>query len=458
MVLAAGKGTRMKSELPKPLHAVCGKPMIDHVLAAVSALNPERTVVVIGAEGEPIRERLPRGIEAVLQQPQLGTGHAARCGADALAGFVGDVLITCADIPLLTSATMARLVTHHREQSAAATVLTMRPPDPTGYGRVVRDASGAVRAIVEDRDADEQTLRIGEVNTSVYCFDAAALSEALTHLTPANAQQEYYLTDVIGILAGQDRPVAALATEDPDEVMGINTRVQLARAERIARDRVRERVMLEGATLLDPASTLLDADVQVGVDTVIGPGCSLLGNTVVGSGCELRSNVVLRDAVIGDRVLVRDHTVVEASTIGCDSAVGPFSLVRGDSRVGERCKVGASAEINRSRLGDGSKMQHFSYLGDSEVGKNCNIGAGAVTCNYDGITKHHTTIEDEAFIGSNAVLIAPVRVGRGAYVAAGSVVSKDVPPGALAIERGKQKNIEEWAARRRERQQGREDK
>lgn len=457
VILAAGKGTRMKSELPKPLHAVCGRPMIDHVLASVAALEPERTVVVVGLEGEAVCERLPAGTEAVLQEPQLGTGHAANCAAEALDGFEGEVLLTCADIPLLTSATMVALLEYHRTQGAAATILTMEPEDPTGYGRIVRDGSGSVTAIVEHRDADERTRAIGEVNTSVYCFDARALREALGRLTPSNAQQEYYLTDVIGLLVGDGLPVAAIGTDEPDEVMGINTRVQLARAERIARDRVRERVMLEGATLLDPASTLLDTDVSVGPDTVIGPGCCLLGSTTVGRGCEIRSNVTLRDATIGDGVLLRDHTVVESSAIGDDSEVGPFTLVRGGSRVGEGCKLGSSAEVNRSSVGNRSKMQHFSYLGDAEVGERCNIGAGAVTCNYDGISKHQTVIEDEAFIGSNAVLIAPVRVGRGAYVAAGSVVSKDVPPGALAIERGEQRNIEDWVTRWHSRGKGRED-
>jgi len=456
VVLAAGRGTRMNSVLPKPLHEVCGRPMIDHVLASAADLAVERRVVVIGVEGEAVAERFPEDVEAVVQEPQLGTGHAASCAAQALAGWEGDIILTCADIPLLTSATMAELVSHHRARDAAATVLTMEPDDPTGYGRVVRDTAGNVVAIVEHRDADDEVRAIREVNTSVYCFDAEALSDALQRLSPVNAQEEYYLTDVIAILVGAGRPVAAIRTPDADEAMGINTRVQLARAERIARDRVRERVMLGGATLLDPPSTLIDIGVTIGPDTIIGPGSSLVGDTVVGSGCEIRSNVTLRDATIGDGVLLRDHTVIDDSSVGDESQVGPFALVRGGSSVGNGCKVGSSAELNRSDLGDGSKMQHFSYLGDTRAGARCNIGAGVVTCNYDGIDKHRTTIEDEAFIGSNSVLIAPINIGRGAYVAAGSVVTEDVPAGALGIERGEQRNIPEWVARWRAMREGRD--
>jgi bifunctional UDP-N-acetylglucosamine pyrophosphorylase/glucosamine-1-phosphate N-acetyltransferase len=456
VILAAGRGTRMNSAIPKPLHEVCGRPMIDHALALASAVGPARTIAVVGADVEKLTARLPKGVEVAVQEPQLGTGHAAACAAEALADFSGDVLITCADIPLLTAETVGALVELHRSEGAAATVLTMLPDDPTGYGRIARDADGAVAAIVEHRDADEATLAIREVNTSIYCFEARALFDALRRITPQNDQGEYYLTDVIGLLVADGLPVQALATDDPDEVMGVNTRVQLAQAERVARDRVRERVMLAGATLLDPPSTMIDADVVIGRDTIIGPGCCLTGATVVGEGCELRSNVTLRDATIGDSVLLRDHTVVEESSIGDDSAVGPFAFLRGNSSAGARCKLGSSSELNRASIGDGSKMQHFSYLGDTRAGERCNIGAGVVTCNYDGLEKHHTVIEDEAFVGSDAILIAPVRVGEGAYVAAGSVITKDVPAGSLAIERGDQKNIEDWVARWHQRREGRE--
>ncbi len=457
VVLAAGKGTRMASDVPKPLHCVCGKPMIDHVLALARELEPDRLIMVLGADREAVAAHLPEVVTVAVQEPQLGTGHAVASAREALADFEGDVLVTCADIPLLTPTTVAKLLAMHRDEGASASVLTMLPDDPTGYGRLVRDENGAVRAIVEHRDADDETLAIGEVNSSVYCFDARALFDALGRLRPDNDQAEYYLTDVIRLMVDDGLPVRAMPSEDADEVMGINTRVQLALAERIARDRVRERVMLAGATLLDPPSTMIDADVTIGRDTVIGPGSCLLGATTVGERCEIRSNVTLRDATVGDGVLLRDHTVIEISSVGDESELGPFTLVRGNSGVGNRCKLGSSAEMNRSRIGDGSKMQHFSYLGDSDVGERCNIGAGAITCNYDGLGKHHTVIEDEVFIGSSAVLVAPVSIERGAYVAAGSVVTKDVPAGALAIERTHQKNIEDWVSRWHSRRKGREE-
>jgi len=451
VVLAAGQGIRMKSRLPKPLHELCGRPMIDHVLDTLAELKPDRTVVVLGREADEVRQRLDEGIEVVEQPEQLGTGHAARCAAEALAGFEGDLLLTCADIPLLTVETLRGLIDHHRAEGAAATILTTEPEDATGYGRIVRGDAGAVTAIVEHRDADEQTRGIREINTSVYCFDARALLPALKRIEPANVQGEYYLTDAIAALVGQGKPVCALVAPDADEVMGINTRVQLAEAERIARDRVRQRLMLEGVTLLDPPSTLIDAGVTIGCDTVVHPGAQLTGETSVGEDCVIGAGATLRGATLGDGVLVRDSCVISESSVGSGSVVGPFTYVREGSEIGDGCKLGSSAEVNRSRVGSGTKMQHFSYLGDAEVGASCNIGAGAVTCNYDGLVKHKTIIEDGAFIGSNVTLIAPVRIGAGAYVAAGSVIAKDVPAGALGVSRDRQKNLEGWVERWRQR-------
>ncbi len=447
----------MKSKRAKPLHALCGRPMIDHVLATVAYLEPERTVVVVGRDADGVRERLGEGVEAVEQTEQLGTGHAAMCAAQGLADLQGDVVVTCADIPLLTAETLRGLIEHHRAEGAAATILTTEPEDATGYGRIVRDQDGTVTAIVEHRDADEETRRIREINTSIYCFDAQALFAALERVRPVNAQGEYYLTDVIAVLVAEGKPVRALIAPDADEVMGVNDRVQLAQAERIARDRIRERLMLDGVTLIDPSATFIDAGVRVGRDTIIYPGAQLLGNTTVGEDCTLGGGVTLRDATLGDGVLLRDSTVISESSIGSGSKVGPFTYVREGSEVGEGCKLGSSAEVNRSRLGTGSKMQHFSYLGDAEIGANCNIGAGVVTCNYDGLEKHRTVVEDEVFIGSDAILVAPVRVGKGAYVAAGSVITKDIPAGALGVSRTAQKNLEGWVERwhrRRERKSG----
>ena len=447
----------MKSEVPKPLHAICGRPMIDHVLRTLDELEPERMAIVVGVGADKVCSVAGDRAAACEQAEQLGTGHATQCALPALEGFEGDVLITYADIPLVTTETLQALVDHHRSSGAAATVLTTEVADPTGYGRIVRDSADAVSAIVEHRDASPEQLAIREINTGIYVFQAQALRGALQQITPDNDQGELYLTDAVEILVAYGRPVTATVAADPAEVMGINNRVQLAEAEKIARDRIREEMMLAGVTLIDPPSTFIDADVTIGRDTVIGPGCHLLGETTVGSGCEIRGHVTLRSATIGDGVLLRDHTVIEESAVGDRSQVGPFSLVRGNSTVGRGCKVGSSAEMNRSRLGDGSKMQHFSYTGDTTVGEDVNIGAGAITCNYDGIDKHHTEIEDGAFVGSDVILIAPITVGKGAYTAAGSVLTKDVPPGALAIERGDQRTIEDWAERMEKRRRKNEE-
>jgi len=446
----------MESDLPKPLHEVCGRTMIDHVLRTGVSLQPERAIAVVSAGAEDVVAALEGRAVACEQGEQLGTGHAAICARPALEGFEGDVLVTCADIPLVTASILQALVEHHRHDGAAATVLTAEVDDPAGYGRIIRDEAGGVSAIVEHSDASDEQRAIREVNTGIYVFDAAALDWALERLTPDNAQGELYLTDAIGLLVGGDRRVAALLTDDPDAVMGINTRVQLAQAERVARDRVREELMLAGVTLLDPPSTFIDAAVSVGRDTVIGPGCQILGETTVGSGCEIRGHVVLRSATVGDGVLLRDHTVVEDSAVRDEAQLGPFSLIRGNSEVGRECHVGSSAEMNRSRLGDRSKMNHFSYLGDATVGRDCNIGAGAITCNYDGYDKHLTVIEDGVFIGSDTILIAPVRVGEGAYTGAASVITEDVPPGALALSRTPQRNLEGWVEERRRRREGRD--
>ena len=457
VVLAAGEGTRMKSDIPKPLHEICGRPMIDHVLRTLGELEPERTAVVVGADADEVCEVIGDRARTCEQAEQRGTGHAAQCALPGLQGFEGDVLITYADIPLVRSGTLRGLVEHHRSAGAAATVLTTEVEEPTGYGRIVRDSADAVSAIVEHRDASPEQRAIREINTGIYVFRSQALVGALQQITPDNEQGELYLTDAVEILVAYGRTVAANVAPDAAEVMGINDRVQLAAAERVARDRIREEMMRMGVTLIDPACTYIDAGVSIGGDTVIGPGCHLQGETRVGSGCEIRSNVTLRSATIGDGVLLRDHTVIEDSAVGDGAQVGPFSLVRGDSTVGRGCKVGSSAEMNRSQLDDGSKMQHFSYLGDATVGEGVNIGAGAITCNYDGVEKHHTEIEDGAFIGSDVILVAPITVGEGAYTAAGSVLTKDVEPGSLAIERTNQRSIDNWAERMAKRREQHEE-
>lgn len=445
----------MKSDIPKPLHEVCGRPMIDHVLDATGQLEPQRTIVVVGVGAQLLCEAIGDRAATCEQREQLGTGHATACAAPELEGFEGDVLVTYGDIPLVTAETLGRLVEQHRRDGASATVLTTEVDDPAGYGRILRDATGAVAGIVEHRDASVEQLEIREVNTGIYVFDAQALSAALAQIRPNNEQGELYLTDAIGLLVSYGRPVGGMVAQDHRETMGVNDRVQLAEAERIARDRIRERLMRDGVTLIDPASTFIDASVRVGRDTVIGPGCHLLGDTSVGSHCEIRGHVVLRSATIGDGVLLRDHTVIEDSAVGEKAQIGPFSLVRGNSSVGADCKLGSSSEMNRSHLGDGSKMQHFAYIGDTTVGRCVNIGAGAITCNYDGVEKHPTFIEDGAFIGSDVILVAPIRIGENAYTGAGSVLTKDVEPGTLALERSDQRVIKDWAERMSRRREGR---
>ncbi len=447
IVLAAGQGKRMKSDLPKPLHRLCGRPMLSHVLAALRPLGPEPQVVVIGVGAEQVRAACAEAdVVWATQEQQLGTGHAAACAQPALGDFAGDVLVTCADIPLVETATWTRVLAEHHRQGAAATIVTALFRDPTGYGRVIRDENGLVRRIVEEADCDDLTRGINEGNVSVYCFRAPALFEALTQLRPNNEQGEYYLTDVIEVLVESRQKVVPVIA-DPDEVMGINDRVQLARAERILRGRINRRAMLDyGVTLIDPEATYLDPEVTVGRDTVIYPGAVLAGRTSVGDNCTIGAHVLIEDCEIGRGTRIRHGSVVRESVIGEEVTIGPFAHVRDHSSVGRGTRVGGG-EVVRSRLGERVNDLHFSYLGDATVGDGANIGAGAITCNYDGQQKNPTVIEDGAFIGSDACLIAPVTIGAGAYVAAGSVVTKDVPPEALALGRSRQENKEGWARR-----------
>jgi bifunctional UDP-N-acetylglucosamine pyrophosphorylase/glucosamine-1-phosphate N-acetyltransferase len=453
LILAAGEGKRMNSALAKPLHRVCGRTMIDHVLDYVQALDPEQVCVVLGAQREALEPVLAqRPVQTVVQHEQLGTGHAVMAAAGVLAEFDGELLITCADIPLVRPETLQALQAEHRDRGAAATVLTADYADPTGYGRLVRDEQGLVRAIVEHRDADEATREIREINAGVYVFDCRKLLAALARLQPDNAQGEYYLTDVIADLVSRGETVAAYQSPDPGEVMGINDRVQLAQAESIARDRVRETLMRGGVTFIDPASSYLEAGVQVGRDSVIWPGAVLSGETTVGEGCEVGPHVIIQDSTLGEGCQILQGSAITGCRLGDRVQVGPFAHLRAGSTVDDEARVGSHTELVRTHLGAGVKDLHFSYLGDATVGPGCNIGAGVITCNYDGVAKHQTIIEAGAFIGSDAVLVAPLTIGAGAYVAAGSVINQDVPAEALGISRAPQENREEWALRRRQRQ------
>jgi bifunctional UDP-N-acetylglucosamine pyrophosphorylase/glucosamine-1-phosphate N-acetyltransferase len=451
VILAAGKGTRMKSAAPKVLHRVAGLPMVEHVLRAAAPLHARTTVVVVGYEADRVRQALAGwpGLRFALQEPQLGTGHAVLQAAPALAGARGTLLVLSGDVPLLRPATLAALVARHREQGAAMTVLTALVERPDGYGRIVRDEAGTLLRIVEERDASPAERAIREINTGIYAFALEPLFDALHAVGDRNAQGEYYLPDLAAIYRERGLRVEALVADDWQEVIGVNTRQELAEAAAALRRRRAEALMAAGVTLEDPSATYVGPDVEVGPDTILHPNVHLEGRTRIGSGCEIHAGVRIVDSTLGDRVVVQNCCLITDSVIEDDASIGPFAHLRPASHVGRRARVGNFVELKKTTLGAGSKAPHLSYLGDAVIGERVNVGAGTITCNYDGERKYQTIIEDEAFIGSDTQLIAPVRIGRGAYVAAGSSITEDVPPGALAIGRGRQVNKEGWAARRK---------
>jgi bifunctional UDP-N-acetylglucosamine pyrophosphorylase/glucosamine-1-phosphate N-acetyltransferase len=408
--------------------------------------------VIVGHQAEAVAKVLPEGFEAVVQGALLGTGHAVRQARRLFAGE-GDTVVLSGDTPLLTAATVRRLLAGHRRRRAAVSFLTARPADPAGYGRVVRDERGAVRAIVEHDDADAATRGIGEVNAGVYCFENRFLDRALGRLRAANRQEEYYLTDVIGAAVRAGLAVVGVPCEDPEEMLGVNDRAQLAHAHDVLRRRVLAGLMRAGVTVVDPASTWVEPGVRVGADSVLFPGTTLQGTTVVGANCHLGPFARIRDSRLGSGSTVRDCCVIEEASIGPRCHVGPFAHLRPGTRLEAGVRVGNFVETKKARLGAGAKASHLSYLGDAEIGRRTNIGAGTITCNYDGFSKFRTTIGDDVFVGSDTQLIAPVSVGAGALVAAGTTVTKDVPAGALVVSRTPQKVVEGWAARRRARQE-----
>ncbi|HKW00510.1 MAG TPA: bifunctional UDP-N-acetylglucosamine diphosphorylase/glucosamine-1-phosphate N-acetyltransferase GlmU [Vicinamibacterales bacterium] len=451
VILAAGKGTRMKSVQPKVLHPLAGRPLIEHVLRTVDELSAASTILVVGHGAEEVTAALSSRptLQFVVQSPQLGTGHALLQTRDALAGKTGTVLLLYADVPLLQSGTLARLIEAHQSARAAATVLTAELDDPCGYGRIVRDRSGKIVRIVEERDASGEERAIREINSGIYAFALSPLFAALDGLAADNAQSEYYLTDLVSIYRRKNQRVETLLIEAPDELRGVNSRVDLADLGRVLRARKNRALMLDGVTLDDPSTTYVDDDVEVGSDTVIGPGVLLEGRTRIGQGCRIGAGAHLTNAILADNVTVRDRSVIVDSTVEPGAVIGPFAHIRPQSIVGENAHVGNFVELKKTRLGRGSKANHLAYLGDATIGDAVNIGAGTITCNYDGVKKHPTVIEDDVFIGSDSQLIAPVRVGRGAYVAAGSSITDDVPPDSLAIARGRQENKPGWAEKRR---------
>jgi len=453
VILAAGKGTRMKSSRAKVLHSLAGRPLVEHVLRTVDALKAARTVLVIGHGADDVRKALAgrTDLEFVVQSPQLGTGHALLQAEQPLAGKSGTVLLLYADVPLLEAATLTRLLEAHRAARAAATVLTTVVDEPYGYGRIVRDEAGEIARIAEERDASGDERAIKEINSGIYAFSLEPLFASLHELATDNAQDEYYLTDLIGMYRQRGLRVETMCLDRPDELRGVNTRGDLADISAILRARKNRALMLAGVTLENPATTSVDDDVTVGADTVIGPGAALQGRTTIGGGCRIEANVRLTNATVGDDVTILDHSVIVDSSVASGASVGPFAHIRPGSEIGADARVGNFVELKKTRLGRHSKANHLAYLGDATIGDDVNIGAGTITCNYDGVSKNPTVIEDGVFIGSDTQLIAPVKIGKGAYVAAGSSITDDVPPGALGIARGRQENKADWVAVRQAR-------
>lgn len=456
IVLAAGQGKRMKSKLYKVLHPVCGKPMVGHVLDTVEATGCQRTVVVVGHGAEKVKAYVGQGAEYVLQETQLGTGHAVKQAKGLLDGEEGTTIVAYGDTPLITSETLIGLMALHEERQAAATVLTAVMNDPSGLGRIIRSEDGGLMKIVEQKDCNAEQAAIHEINTGIYCFDNIKLFSALEKVTNSNNQQEYYLTDVISILREQGDLVLAFQTEDANESIGVNDRLALSEAEGIMRQRINRKHMLGGVTIIDPASTYIGADVVIGSDTTIYPGTTLKGKTVIGENCVIGPASEIEDCQIMDDATIK-QSVLNQAQVGARTTVGPFAYLRPGSILGEEVKVGDFVEIKNATIGDGSKVSHLSYIGDASVGKNVNVGCGAITVNYDGYNKFTTTIEDDAFIGSNVNLIAPVSVGKGAFVVAGSTITRSVSENDLAVARARQENKPGYADKIRSRAKAKKD-
>jgi bifunctional UDP-N-acetylglucosamine pyrophosphorylase/glucosamine-1-phosphate N-acetyltransferase len=448
VILAAGKGTRMKSALPKVLHRVGGKSMLQHVLDASTAAGSERSIVIVGFGGETVTTAIGAQAEFVEQQEQLGTGHAVMQAGPLLKKETGTVMVLCGDTPLLTGDLLKRLYDEHKAIGAKATVLTAVMPDASGYGRIIRTASGTVAKIVEHKDASPEELKVNEVNSGIYCFEAQALFAALAKVSCDNAQGEYYLPDVLEILREDGEKIWAVAADDYEQTLGINSRVQLAGAEKILRRRKNIELMDQGVTIMDPDTTYVDAQVIVGRDTVIYPFTWLEGATTVGENCEIGPNSRFTDTKIGDRVTAHFSYAHECE-IASGVIMGPYVHLRPNTKLAGGVKIGNFVEVKNSTVGEGSKLPHLSYIGDTDIGSGVNMGCGTITVNYDGKNKYRTVIADDAFVGCNSNLVAPVEVGKGAYVAAGSTITKDVPPAALAVARERQRNIEDWADKRK---------
>jgi len=445
IILAAGEGKRMRSRQPKILHRLCGRPLVGYALRLARTFA-DRVVMVVPPSADGVAQVAGEGVLTVVQRERLGTGHAVVQAKDACGE--GTILVLPGDMPLLTVETIERLLNHHKAASAAATLLTAIVDNPAGYGRVLRQR-GRVARIVEDRDATDDQKKINEIGTSVYCFDARRLWSALAEVRPDNDQGEYYLTDVVAILSRAGATVEAVTVADPSEAQGVNDRKQLAAVAVVQRRRILDRLMEGGVTIVDPASTYIEDTVTIGPDTVVQPQTVIEGATVIGSECVIGAGSHVSGSRLADRVVLKPYSIIEEAAIDEDATLGPFCHLRPGCHIGAGAEIGNFAELKKSRVGKKTKIHHVSYMGDATLGERVNVGAGTITCNYDGQRKHPTVIGDGVFVGTNSSLVAPLTIGEGAYVAAGSVITRDVPPGALALERSPQVVKDGWAAKRK---------
>ncbi|KFX59875.1 bifunctional UDP-N-acetylglucosamine diphosphorylase/glucosamine-1-phosphate N-acetyltransferase GlmU [Clostridium botulinum] len=442
LVLAAGQGKRIKSDLPKVLHKVCGKEMVNHVIDMIRKAGIQDANIIIGKGAELVKERTEeKKVTYSLQSEQLGTGHAVQCASEFLKGKKGTVAVFAGDTPLINESTIKNLFNTHIEGKNAATILTAIVDDPTGYGRIIRSGNEVLK-IVEHKDCNEEELKVNEMNSAIYCFDIKLLYESLSKLSNNNEQGEYYLTDVIEILKSAGHNIGAVVT-DFEETIGVNSRAQLAQAEEILKDRINLKHMENGVTLIDPKTTYIGIDVEIGKDTIIYPNNIFEGNTIIGERCTIYQNSRIKDSVIKDEVDIQSSVILDSS-IGNNTTVGPFAYIRPESKIGEKARIGDFVEIKKSIIGDGTKVSHLTYIGDAEVGKECNFGCGTVVVNYDGKKKYKTIIGNHSFIGCNTNLVSPVEVGDNTYIAAGSTITSEVQEGDLAVARAKQRNIKGW--------------
>ncbi len=449
VILAAGQGTRMKSQKPKVLHPVAGQPMVAYPVGLSRILGCSPAVAVVGHGAEQVQQALSNeSLQFVLQQEQLGTGHALLCAEESLKGFNGTLLLLCGDVPLLKQQTLERLLACHAAQQATVTVLTAEMENPFGYGRIVRQGEEVLR-IVEEKDASAKEKTIREINTGIYAFEAPFVFEALRGVGRDNAQGEYYLTDVIAAARAAGRKVCALVTDEPAETMGVNDRLQLAEAGAVMRHRINSELMHSGVTLVDPQTTYIEPQVEIASDTLIHPGVHLRGATCIGHNCEIEPGAVITDSILGESVHVKAGSVLSEARVGDSSAIGPMAHLRPGTVLAGKNKLGNFVETKKALIGEGSQASHLTYIGDAELGTGVNIGCGTITCNYDGVSKHRTVIEDDVFVGSDTQFVAPVRVGRNSLIGAGSTITKDVPPDSLALSRVEQRVIEGWSLKHR---------